>query len=171
MNQRGFTLIETIIYIFIISMVLITVAGFLLNIIQTKQKTRAASEVIAAARIMQDRLTDAARHAEGINTGASTFGLDPGVLSFDMVAAGVDPTIFSLTADDGQFQVSEAGGDDTVLTSDNVQITSLLFTNLTSSEDTGIIQVQFSVQAVDNNANIQYDYSQSFQTTLRIPLD
>ena len=88
-----------------------------------------------------------------------------------MVDALVDPTVFSLTGNDGQFQMSEAGGNNVLLTTDNVQVTNLVFTNLTGVDDTGIIQVQFTLEEVNTPGSAYFDYEQTFQTTLRIPLD
>ena len=106
-----------------------------------------------------------------INVGASTFNSDPGVLSLNMENAQVDPTIFSLSSDNGILQVSEAGTQDVSITTNNVQVTNLVFHNLTGSGDMGVIQVEYTLQA-NNPANlIYYDYVASFQTTLRIPLD
>lgn len=171
MKLRGFTLIETILYILIIGMILSTLGLFLNHLLQARAKTLASSDLITAARTIQDQLSDAARRAEGINTGTSTFGTDPGVLSFNMVDVSVDPTVFSLTAADGQLRVSEAGGGSVLLTTDEVHITNLVFTNLTGVEDTGIIQVQFTLEAANTSGSAYFDYEQSFETTLRIPLD
>jgi type II secretory pathway pseudopilin PulG len=170
-NQRGSTFIELLLYITIVGVIMVTVSSFMMNLLTSRSKVTASSEVLASARLIQDRLSDAARHAEGMNTGSSTFGTDPGVLSLNMVASGVDPTVFSLTADDGQFQVSEAGGGNVALSTDAVQVTNLVFTNLTSVDDTGIIQVQFTIRALNASGSSLFDYEESFQTTLRIPLD
>ncbi len=169
--QRGFTLIETILYILIIGMILSTLGLFLNHLLQARAKTLASSDLITAARTIQDVLGHAARAAEGINTSTSTFGSDPGILSLNMVEVGVDPTVFSLTGADGQLQVSEAGGGNILLTTDEVAITNLVFTNLTGDDDTGIIQVQFTLEAVNTSGSAYFDYEQSFETTLRIPLD
>lgn len=169
--RTGFTLIETLIYLFIVGLILSTLGLFVNNLIQARAKTMAASQVLTAARTIQDQLATAARHAQAINTSASTFDSDPGVLSLDMVDAGVDPTVFSLTQDDGQFRKTQAGGVASVLTPQNVEVTNLLFTNLTGASEIGIIQVQFTVSAVNTSGSAYFDYVQSFQTTLRIPLD
>lgn len=169
--QRGFTLIETILYILIIGLILSTLGLFMNHLIQARAKTHASSDLITAARTIQDQLSDAVRRAEGINTGASAFGTDPGVLSFNMADASLDPTVFSLTGDDGQLRVSEAGGGNILLTTEEVHITNFVFTNLTGAEDTGIIQVQFTLEAANTSGSAYFDYEQSFETTLRIPLD
>lgn len=169
-DQRGVSLVELIIYIAIVGVMLSTIAIFLINLMQARAKTAALSEVIGAATLIQERLHDAARHAEGINTGSSTFNSDPGVLSLDMVSVSEDPVVFSLTADDGQFQVSQAGGGAVALSGSALEITNLVFTNLTSADDTGIIQVNFTVSAPSDESVEFFAYEESFQTTLRIPL-
>jgi hypothetical protein len=162
---------ETILYVMIVGTVLATMAGFLMNIVGARAKAIAISDVTDAARVIQTRLTDTARHASALNVGASTFNSDPGVLSFDMVLAGVDPTVFSLTSDNGQFQVQQAGGAQNVLTSSRVAITNLTFTNLTSDDDLGIIQVTYTVEMTTDSSSPLLEYAQTFQTTLRVPLD
>jgi Tfp pilus assembly protein PilE len=170
-NQNGSTFMELIIYIVLVGVIMTTVSSFMLNLLTSRSKVTASSEVLSNARLIQDRLHDAARHAEGINTGSSTFGSDPGTLSLDMVDSLVDPTVFSLTADDGQMQVNEASGGNVAMSSSDVQVTNLVFTNLTSADDTGIIQVQFTLTAVNPSGSSQFSYEEQFQTTLRIPLD
>lgn len=171
MNQKGFTLIETILYIALVTFILVTISMFLIHILNAQVKTRAISQVLASATLVQDRLSEAVRHADGINVGASTFGVDPGVLSLDMVDGARSPTVFSLSADDGQLMISEAGGAATALTSDDVKIKTLLFENLTTADDVGIIQVQFTIEVYSTAGSKPYFYDQGFQTTLRIPLD
>jgi type II secretory pathway pseudopilin PulG len=170
-NQQGTTLVELIIYIGIVGMIMVTISSFLLNLLNARAKTVAISEVLAAGRLVQDRLTDAMRHAEGINTVISNFGSDQGVLSLDMVDGTLDPTIFSLTADDGSVQVQQGVGSNQALTPSNISITNFLITNLTTAEDVGIIQVQFTAKIADPGPSNAFDYEEDFQTTLRIPLD
>jgi len=170
-NQRGFTLIELIVYIAIISTVLLAFVTFALQLAKVRAKASVIGEVEYNARLIQERLNEAIRHAEGVNTGASTFGSDPGVLSLDMVDVAEDATIFNLTSDDGNFQVEAGGGEATPITTNGVSITNLIFTNYTSSEDVGVVGVQFTVTANNVSSDQFFDYAQSFQTTLRIPLD
>ncbi len=170
-NQRGTTLVELLIYIGIVGIILTTVSMFILNLLTIRVKTTAMSQIVANARLIQDRLTDAIRHSEGINLGASTFSADPGVLSLNMVTAGDDPEVFSLTANDGQFQINKGGAGNVILTSDSVQVTNLVFNNLTTVDDVGVVQVQMTLKTVNPASNNLFNYEESFQTTLRIPLD
>jgi type II secretory pathway pseudopilin PulG len=171
-NKKGFSLLETVLYVFLMASILSVLAFFLLQLTTARTKTRTISEVLIAGELIEQRLSEAVRHAQALRIGSSVFGTDPGVLSLDMVDALRDPINFSLTVDNGQFQVSEGtGGAAVPLTSSNLQITNLVFTNLTGAADVGIIQVQFTVQATSSSGSRAFTYDQAFQTTLRIPLD
>ncbi len=170
-NKKGFSLLETILYIILMAMILSTLALFLLQLTSARAKTRVISDVLSGAHLIEQRLSEAVRHAQAINVATSVFGTDPGVLSLEMTDATRDPTVFSLSANDGQFQMSQDGGAATTLTPSNLQITNLVFTNLTGADDVGIIQVQFTVSTTSTSGSKPFSYDQSFQTTLRIPLD
>lgn len=170
MNHRGFSLIEMLLYIGITSLMLSVMFSFVLNMTNARAKVQANADIAYNANLIEDRLGDAVRHATAINTGASTFGTDPGVLSLTMADLAVSPTIFSLTANDGIVQVSQAGGAFAPLTTTNVKVTNFTFTNLTSLKDVGIIQLNFTLQTVNNTMRPYDDASATFQTSFRIPL-
>jgi hypothetical protein len=88
-----------------------------------------------------------------------------------MVDASLDPTIFSLTADDGTLQIQQGSGSAQALTPSEIAITNFVVTDLTSADDVGIIQVQFTAQIADPGPSNVFAYEEQFQTTLRIPLD
>lgn len=170
-NKKGFSLLETIIYVLLMGVIFSAIALFLLHITIARAKTNVISEVLSAAHLIEERLSEAIRHADSIRVADSIFGTDPGVLSLNMVDASREPTVFSLSADNGQFQVAEAGGATFALTPSNVQVTNLVFTNLTGTNDVGIIQVQFTLEITSSSGAKPFHYDQAFQTTLRIPLD
>lgn len=170
-NQKGFTLIETIVYLLIVGVILSTLALFLLHVMNARTKTYAISEVISSANLIQERLSEAVRHSTSLRVADSTFGTDPGVLSLNMADPARTPVEFSLTSDNGQLQISEAGGDPVILSPANVYISELIFTNLTSVNDAGMIQVKFTAEVTSDSGTKAFEYDQSFQTTLRIPLD
>lgn len=170
MTQRGFTLFEMLIALAIMGMILVTISSFALKLLHAQARAEVASEITSQARFVIDRLTDAARHAEALNSGASTFDADPGVLSLDMQDDTLDPVVFSLTEDDGQLQISEAAGAAQLLTSNDVSMTNLVFHNLTSASDVGVIQMEFTLRSINTSAARAFTYEESFETTIRIPL-
>lgn len=170
-SAKGFTLVELLIYIGMVSLVLVAMVTFSLRLAKARAKAQVVGEVQYNAKLIQDHLNDAMRHAEAINAGNSQFGTDPGVLSLDMADDALDPLVFSLDADDGSLQIEEAGGQAEKITTERVAITDLIFENLTSEEDVGVVRVHYRVQAVNSSVDPIFDYAQSYQTTIRIPLD
>ena len=165
--QKGFTLIESLIALSLAAFVFVAMIHFTINLIQIKTKTRVISEVAANGRLVQDVLTDAARHATGIVSDLSLFGESPGILALSMVSEEEDPTIFAV--DEGVFRVQRGMTEFLSISTQEVVVTNVLFTNLTSPDDIGIIQVQFTLQALNDSGNPFFDYEESFQTVLRIP--
>ena len=103
-------MVETIIYLTVIGTVVVAIVSFALDLLDIRTKTHTVSEVGHNAFLMKERLSEAARHAEGVNTGNSTFDTDPGVLELDMVDAVRDPAVFQLDQDDGTLQITEGTG-------------------------------------------------------------
>lgn len=170
-EHKGFTLLEIVIYLAIVGVILSTLSLFLLQLLRVREKTNAISEVMASALLIENRLSEAVRHANDVDEAQSVFGSDPGILTLTMVDVARNPMVFSITADDGQMQVSQAGADPIAITPPDVRVTNLVFTNLTSPTDVGIIQVQFTVEATSSSGEKTFSYDQTFQTVLRIPLD
>ncbi len=170
MNKRGFTLFETILYISIIGIILAIMSSFVLNLMNARMKVQASSEVVHAARLFEDRLSDAVRHAKSINVSSSIFGIDPGILSLQMIDVTKDPTVFRLDVDNGKIEVSEGGGSFQFLTTAKLSTSNLVFTNLTTAKDKGVIQVLFTFSTL-NPSNVPFYYfTKSFQSSYRIPL-
>ena len=159
-----------ILYIGIVSLIMVATVSLSISLMNLRIKERAMASIQSNETRILARLSDAMRHASLVNTGTSTFLTDPGVLSLQMVDSSVNPTIFSLTADNGIFQVKEASGSNVPLTTSDVSVTNFTVTNLTSSSDTGIILVQMTI-SVSSSSTPLYAFSQSFETVLRVPLD
>ncbi len=161
-------LIELVIYTAIIGFLLLAMVSFILNAVQLRTKGKAAEEIAYNARVIQDRLQDAARHATAVQVASSVFDVDPGVLSFAMAAAQEDPTVFSLDADDGAFHVS-IDGVGAALTTDRVSVENLVFTDVTGPNDAGLVRVNFTLM-MENGVSPYFSYEESFQTTLRLSI-
>ncbi len=170
MNNRGFTLFESMLYIALVAFILASLSSFVMQLMNARMKIQAQSEVLHSARLFEERLSDAVRHAKSINVGSSTFGIDPGVLSLQMLDASKDPTVFRLDQDNGKIEVSEHGEAYVFLTTAKILTTNLTFINLTSIKDKGVVQAKFDLSTV-NTSNIPfYHYVKSFQSSFRIPL-
>ncbi len=163
LNRKGFTLIETIIYVAVIGGVLASFVVFSMSISNSRNKTYVVQEVQANARTAMNLITQKIRTANGVNISSSTFDTDPGILSLSMNSSTTNPTIISLTQDDGLLQIKE--GEDGVLSavSNQVKVTNLVFTNLTASSTKENIGINLTVEY--NSDSVEFTHAQSLQTT------
>ena len=128
-NKAGYTIVELIIYIALIGTLVSGIVLYSLSVTSARNKNYVAQEVQANGRFVLDVIGQRIRAATGVNAGSSTFDFDPGVLSLSMSDSGKDPTIIDLTANDGQLQITEGVSSAVSLTSDEVKVTNLVFTN------------------------------------------
>lgn len=169
-QTKGFSLVEMLVYIALIMIVASVMMKYVVSLSQIRAKAEAIQETEYQAKVIIDTLDQAFRNAEVVLTGSSVFDSDPGTLALDMVDVAVDPTVFSLTTDNGQLQMNEAGGGETVLTSSDILITDFTVIDLTSSEDVAVIMIQFTLQ-YNSPSTFVYQYEQSFQTTFSVQVD
>ncbi|MFH1946860.1 MAG: GxxExxY protein [Candidatus Magasanikbacteria bacterium] len=166
-RSKGFTLIETLIYIAIIGGVMATFISFGLGISQNRNKVYAKQEVQANARIALDIISQKIKMADGINIASSTFDADPGVLSLSMANSSLNPTVLQLNQDDGILQITQGAGDPIFITSDKVKITNLVFTNLGGENERGNIKIDMTVE-YDSDGDVSFSSSQSLTTAVSL---
>ncbi len=141
-SLTGFTLIELIIYVVIVASILVVATNFGFRIIEDRTRTVADREVQQNARFALGRIIRAIRATSAINTPLE--GATSTVLSLAMADSNLDPTIFELK--DNTLQVSVGAGDPTPLTSDQVNVTNLLFTNTSYAETPGNVKIDLTVE-------------------------
>jgi len=168
LQQSGFTLIETLIYIAIVGMVVTSIVSFSLAVSSTRTKTYVVQEVQANTRIALEIIGQKIRMADSVDVASSTFGTDPGVLVLRMSDGSIDPTIIDLDSDDGFLRIKEGSDSPLYLTSKQVVVDSLLFTNLTASSSHGNIRVEMNASFNDPGTSVEYNYTQNVQTAVML---
>jgi len=141
---------------------------FSISISGTGDKSFVAHEVNSNIRAGLHIIEQKIRSSNGLNTEASTFGSDPGVLSLSMASTTQNPTVFSLDSNNGVLQISEGGVSTTTITSGEVKVTNLVFTDLTASSTRENIRIEITVEYNNLSNDIQYDYSRSIQTAVNL---
>ncbi|MBI2052873.1 MAG: prepilin-type N-terminal cleavage/methylation domain-containing protein [Candidatus Ryanbacteria bacterium] len=163
MPQRAFSLIEIIIYLAILGLVVVGFGTYVLSISSSRQKTDVVVKVQANARISLDTIAQKIRAARSINIGSSVFNTDPGVLSLAMSDASKNPTIINLDRDNGILQVQEGAGSPAAVTSKEVAITNLVFTNIATPGVRSNIRIQITVEYPGSSG-----YSQSLESNVSL---
>lgn len=166
-TKTGFTLVEILIYLAIVGLVVVSFISFAVVISDSRGKAYVEQEVQANARVALNLITQKILASDGVNAGASTFDSDPGVLSLSMANGSKDPTVINLSADDGQLQIKEGSDSAVVVTSDEVRVTNLIFTDLTSTSDKENIRIELTMEYAETD-DVIYSYSQSLQTAVSL---
>ena len=158
MNKlKGFTFIELILYIAIISTVLGSVIPFAISVIQGSAKSEIRDQVNTSASLISAFISSRIRNASGINLTGSNFGTnlaaDPSArFTLDITGAGT-PLVFSVL--DGSLMLSRSGGAPVNLNSSGTRVTELIFTD-NSSEN-----ISFSLTLTDNSSSTRQEYQSS----------
>jgi type II secretory pathway pseudopilin PulG len=158
-SNRGFTLLETLLYISLTALTILAVAYLFSLIFETRIKQKAISEVEQQGNLAIKMITQAIRNSKDFDT------LTPGnsnglTLSVATENPNTNPTIFSLS--NGALTISMGSGPARPLTSDRVIVSNLLFQNLGSPATTGTIQVRFTLNATNPSGKNEYNYQETF---------
>lgn len=164
MKKNGFTLIEFIIYITIVALVLILVTGFLWNVILGIIKEVSYQEIQQNARFALTKIAQEIRRADGVNTPSP--GQSTSLLSLSMKNSDLNPTIFDLS--DGKLRITQGKADPKFLTSDQVRVTKLLFTNLSYSDTPGTIRIEMTIEYFNPSNLSQYQASINLKSTISL---
>lgn len=166
-HSKGFTLIETLIYIALISGAIVSFITFVISISNSRNKVYVKQEVQANARIALNLITQTIKSANDVNVASSTFAIDPGVLSLSMDDAGENPTIINLNEDDGVLQIKKGSDPVIAVSSDEVKITNLVFTNLTGDNEKENIRIEITTE-YRNDESVFFQYSTDIQTAVNL---
>ncbi len=164
MNRKGFTLVETLIYIAIIGGIIGTFISFSLNISNARNKTYSQEEVQANARVAINLITQKIQSASSVSTTQSVFDTNPGVLYLTMASSTLSPTIINLSGVNGGLQIKEGSASTTTITTGRVQVSNLVFTNLSASSTRENIGINLTVQYV-TSTDVNLQFVQSLQTS------
>jgi len=130
--HKGFTLLEMVIYIAILTLIAVVVVNTVLSLAVSFNSLRATRDINNAAMVSLERMGRDIRGATGIDTGGSSFGSHPGTL----LLIGAIETEFYL--DDGVIKVREDDVEAGALTREAATTTNLVFYHISASPYSGI---------------------------------
>lgn len=157
-NRTGFTFIELILYISILTIILSAFVPFAWNAIQTGVKSAVQQEIDGNARYISERIKYEIRNASDINTASSVFGSSPGTLSLAETVSAINPTVIALSA--GNITIKQGLADVVNLNSVNTVVSSLIFTDYSSADNkTKNIQYSMTISAKFGGTSQEYQGS------------
>ena len=143
-NKNGFTLVELTIYIALFVVVSALATEFLWSIVLGNIKETAFQEVQQNGRFVITKISQEIKKATEINN------LALNSLSLQMADPKLNPTIFDLS--DGKLRITQGTNPSYYLTTDQVIVNSLQFTDLSYDDTPGIIQIKMEINHI-NPAN------------------
>lgn len=164
--KKGFTLVEVLLYISLVSMVMLVIAAFFGTLIETQNKSRATQEVDQNATQINQYLSLLLRNATSI-TSPDPAGTITNSITFDSNLASSNPVVIDLSA--GKIRITEGAGSPIELNGDNTTASGLEFKNLTaSSGDTSIkFEYVLTYNNPDNRQSLEYSSTYYGSGTLR----
>lgn len=165
-TQKGFTLVELLLYIAIVSIIVFSSASLLQFTLESRVKNQTIAEVEQEGVQVMQLITQTIRNGTAINL--PTIGNSSALLSINVVTGANSPTIFDLSS--GRVRIKEGSGVATNLTSSKVTVTNLNFQNLSRTSTPNTIRISFTISYVNTSGRSEYTYSKTFygSTNLRI---
>jgi len=162
--NKGFTLIELVIYISLVSIMLLGIASFTKIILQTRTRNQVIAEVEQQGIQIAQILTQTIRNAENIiqPTPSNTNNN----LILDVFDASKDPTIFSLNSN--IINIKEGAGSQINLNNSRVEVQDLTFQNFSRLDTSGIIKFSFSLNYNNQSGRPEYNYSKVFYGSISL---
>ncbi len=161
-KNNGFTLVELLVYFGILVLLLLIIGTILFNVIQSKTKLETVQETSQNARTVMELISDRVRNAQSVTSPAQ--GASGAGLTLVMADATKNPTIFSVSS--GKLQIKEGSGATTTVSSDNVTISSILFSNVSYSGQPGSVRIQMTISSSDTTGRREYTNQETFYTTV-----
>lgn len=153
-TQQGFTLIELVIYMGLMSIVVGLFAGILVTIVRIQTQQTSTRQVISELNFVMNTIARDIRDSSSLSVATNTLTIGTSV-------ATTNPTIISIES--GAITKKEGSQATSTLTTNRVVADELTFTELVSGSNQA---VQMVLTFSFNTENPAQDYTQTLQTTV-----
>ncbi len=160
-RSRGFTLVELLLYLAITSIIITSVSGFLITMLQARAKFQTISEVEAQGQQAMQAITQTIRNGTAITSPGT--GTSAAALTITVPTGPLSPTVFDLSG--GIVRVKEGTGAVQNLTTSRVTVSGLAFDNLTRATTQGTVRITFTVTSVNTSGRNEFSYAKTFRDT------
>jgi len=160
-NNRGFTLVEVLLYVSIVSVLVLVMSIFLFMLLEAKTKAETIWEVNSeGARVMRI-ITQIVRNAETINVPVP--GASGTIMTLAMNDSSKNPTVFSSSG--SNIQIKEGTGATISLTAGKFSISDLVFENLSRTNTPGVVKIMFTMNRKNISGRKEYSFPRTFWGT------
>lgn len=162
--NKGFTLIEFLLYIGMTATVIAVLGSFSFQTIWGKARLTSMDEVSQNVRFVLEKMSLAIRNAQAINSpAAGTFAT---ALSLKVLDLTKNPTIFDLSG--GAVRISEGANPPEGLTSSEVEVANMKFSNISYTGTPGTIRIEMTVRFKNPSNRREFDFEEIFYATSNV---
>ena len=159
----GISLVETIIYVAIFSMIVTTFVSFSSSMTTTRLHSQMTLEINDQGSKAMKIITQAIRNASGVNS--PTIGNSASNLSLTMYSSPINPTVFSSSS--GVLYITEGTGGQIALTNNKVVLSGLNFSNFSRASTSDIIKISFTLTS-GTSGGLGGSYAYTFNGSAQI---
>jgi len=156
-DNRGFTYVEAVIYLGIVSLLIGTVGAMVALTMRSSGREAVRREVDEQGRQALEIMTRTVRNASAIGSPAA--GVTAASLSVSVDSAPASPTVFSLAS--GAIMAAEGASAAVPLTNSNVVASSLSIQNLSRASTPGTVRISFVLSGA-TGSSAPFTYQQTF---------
>lgn len=161
-ENKGFTLIEFQLYLFLLVTMLTLLGGIGISVLESKSKAKTLEDINYTAPLVFEILESTVARATAINEPATAEVATS--LSLEMPDPDKNPTIFELV--DEKVFITEGSREPVALSPDSLTVTGLSFINTTASDRFDTVRVELRIDGYGKEIYRTTDVEYLFYTSL-----
>ncbi len=166
-KTKGFTLTEMLVYISVSSIIILTIASFVLWVNRSSTKIKVLKEVLNNSKSAMETMSYEIKHAKSIYSSTSVFSTHPGQLSLETpnyAQKDEDVSYIDFFVCEQKLCLKKENQDLIVLTSDKVQVKNLEFNQVATSS----VQINLKIDYLAPSDKPEYQASINTTSTVSI---
>lgn len=143
--QKGYTLIETIVYLSIFALVSVLVINSFITVSYSYSSVRSNNDLLESGSFAMERMSREIRQAKTISVANSTLSSSPGVLELNSTDSSGNAFIVKFSVSNGALNVYENNTLVGNILGSNVSVTNLVFRRITTTKGEAV-KIEMTLQ-------------------------
>jgi len=169
--KKGFTLIETLVYIVVLAIIMVVVFSFIFWLSQSATKNKAMREALNNAKRAMEIMTHEIKEAVAIYIPTSVFSTSTGQLSLktlNYLPEGEEKSYIDFFLCQNRLCLKKEGKEPIAITSDKVEVKSLEFTQIAATSTIPSIKISLEVNYKSSANKPEYQASIKIVSTVSL---
>lgn len=157
-GSRGFTLVELIIYVFVVTMIMLMVLAGLFRITQMFTEFRLTRDLNDSSILILEKVVREIRWAHEVDMGQSILGVDPGRLVMNSTDDAGDPVVIEVSVSGGDLVLIRDGSVVGSLTTDSLVVDEVIFDRVATVHSEAV-KISLTLLAASGNVSMEKTFS------------